>query len=359
MFSLLLKFLERAGTSDCGSITGMLTVLVNGEDDLDELIANAARSILDGHIVLARKLAHRNHYPAIDILQSISRCMPDVVSKLHLAIAGRMKDLAVACHENEDLIQIGAYAQGSSDRVDRAVKIHQPLTAFLQQARIRKVTFALWAGWLWGREAVEPYKIALRRRRYDWAWNATALHAAFSHLFDLLPLGTPFFGLLPEAEPSFLTSALTAAGAAGFGLKSLALRTEHDPVQMVWERGEHLNRELVEPEMGLIRETIRDHLLKRGEPAGYLHLHAAGLIALAESHTLKKRDQGFDEALRKTQSTIEAAVKGDADLVHYSNGESVETGLWDIKKGVRTYPQGVLRKVLTTNLLSTALKLRR
>src|ERR1044071_5680653 len=87
---------------------------------------------------------------------------------------------------------------------------------------------ALWAGWLWGREAVEPFKIALRRRRYDWAWNATALHAAFGHLFDLLPLGTPFFGLLPEAEAPFLTSVLTAAGTAGFDLQLLALRTEHD-----------------------------------------------------------------------------------------------------------------------------------
>ena len=222
--------------------------------------------------------------------------------------------------------------------VKKEIPISAVVTALPRPNQAYWTLSALWAGWLWGREAVEPYKIALRRRRYDWAWNATALHAAFSHLFDLLPLGTPFFGLLPEAEPSFLTSALTAAGAAGFGLKSLALRTEHDPVQMVWERGEHLNRESVEPEMGLIRETIRDHLLKRGEPAGYLHLHAAGLIALAESHALKKRDQGFDEALRKTQSTIEAAVKGDADLVHYSNGESVETGLWDIKKGSKDLP---------------------
>ena len=73
---------------------------------------------------------------------------------------------------------------------------------------------ALWAGWLWGKEAVEPYKVALRRRRYDWAWNATALHSAFSHLNDLLPDGVPFFALLPEPEPSFLTSAFTAANAS-------------------------------------------------------------------------------------------------------------------------------------------------
>ena len=83
---------------------------------------------------------------------------------------------------------------------------------------------ALWAGWLWGREAVEPYKLALRRRRYDWAWNATALNAAFTYLFELLPFGTLFFGLLSEPEPSFLTSALTAASTAGFDLQSLIYR---------------------------------------------------------------------------------------------------------------------------------------
>jgi len=191
---------------------------------------------------------------------------------------------------------------------------------------------ALWAGWLWGRMAVEPYKVALRRRRYDWAWNATALHAACTHLFELLPLGTPFFGLLPEAEPSFLSSALTAAGAAGFDLKSLALRTEHDPIQMVWERGEHLHREYAEPQIGLIRDSIRSHLSARGEPAGYLHVHAAGLVALTESHALKKKDQGFDEALRKTQTAMEAAVKGSSSFIHYSGGESIETGLWGINE---------------------------
>jgi hypothetical protein len=77
---------------------------------------------------------------------------------------------------------------------------------------------ALWAGWLWGKEAVEPYKVALRRRRYDWAWNATALHSAFNHLNDLLPDGIPVFGLIPEPEPAFLTSVFTAANTAGFSM---------------------------------------------------------------------------------------------------------------------------------------------
>ncbi len=189
---------------------------------------------------------------------------------------------------------------------------------------------ALWAGWLWGREAVEPYKLALRRRRYDWAWNATALHAAFAHLFDLLPLGTPFFGLLPEPEPSFLTSALTAANAAGFDLQSLAMRTEYDPIQLLWKRGEHLKREVNKASIDDIQAAISSHLLERGEPASYLHVHAAGLIELAETHALKDKKQEFDEAMRGTQTLIQSALASDERFVHYSTGESVDTGLWGL-----------------------------
>ena len=189
---------------------------------------------------------------------------------------------------------------------------------------------ALWAGWLWGREAVEPFKIALRRRRYDWAWNATALNAAFNHLFELLILNTPFFGFLPEGEASFLTSALTAASAAGFDLQSLALRTEHDPMQLVWRRGEHLRREIGDVNIDDVRSSIYEHLTERGEPASYLHIHAAGLISLAETHSLKKKNQEFDEVLRDTQVLIQKALEEDARFVHYSTGESVDTGVWGL-----------------------------
>jgi flagellum-specific ATP synthase len=140
VFSMLPRFLERAGTSSAGTITGLFTVLVEG-DDLDEPVSDATRSILDGHIVLARRLAHQNHYPAVDILQSISRCMPDVVTAEHFTVAGRMKDLAAAYRENEDLIQIGAYASGSSERVDRSIRINEPFKAFLRQDRTEKCLF--------------------------------------------------------------------------------------------------------------------------------------------------------------------------------------------------------------------------
>ncbi len=191
---------------------------------------------------------------------------------------------------------------------------------------------ALWAGWLWGRPAVEPYRLALRRRRYDWTWNATALNATFRHLVELLALGTPFFGLLPEVEPAFLTSAIIAIGAAGFDLKGLALRTEHDPVQFLWERGEHLEREAATPDPVVLRNAIEEYLAARGEPVRYLYIHAAALLALADTHALKKRNEEFDSAFRRTQSVIEAALSEDPGCVHHSSGEGVETGLWGLRE---------------------------
>ena len=139
VFTMMPAFLERAGTSDKGTITGFFAVLVEG-DDMDEPIADAARSILDGHIVLSRELAHRNHYPAVDVLQSISRCQPDVITDEHFQCVGDIKDLFAAYRENEDLIQIGAYSVGSNRRVDLALKIHEPLIKFLRQGRGEKVS---------------------------------------------------------------------------------------------------------------------------------------------------------------------------------------------------------------------------
>ena len=232
--------------------------------------------------------------------------------------------------------------EGRLKDLAREVKKEIPIAAVIGSLPRPNQAFwtlsALWAGWLWGREAVEPFKVALRRRRYDWAWNATALHASFSHLFELLPLGTPFFGLLPEPEPSFLTSALTAASAAGFDLTSLALRTEHDPLQLTWTRGETLRRETNEPDLETVREAMHAHLIERGEPASYLHIHAAGLIALAESHALKKKGVEFDEALRETQSVIQKALSEDKRFVHYSSGENVDTGMWGLSGHGREDP---------------------
>ena len=111
------KLLERAGNSDKGSITGLYTVLVDG-DDFNEPITDTARSILDGHIMLSRKLGHKNHYPAIDILQSISRVMSQIVTDDHKRLAGKLKNVLATYQEAEDLINIGAYKSGSNPDID-------------------------------------------------------------------------------------------------------------------------------------------------------------------------------------------------------------------------------------------------
>jgi flagellum-specific ATP synthase len=132
VFALLPRLLERAGNSKNGSITGMYTVLVEG-DDMNEPIADAARSILDGHIVLSRKLASAGHYPAVDILESVSRVMPDVTTTEHRKAANYICDLLATYREAEDLINIGAYVKGSSQKIDKAVSMIEPIRSFLKQ----------------------------------------------------------------------------------------------------------------------------------------------------------------------------------------------------------------------------------
>jgi len=133
VFSLLPKLMERAGTSSGrGTITGLYTVLVEG-DDLSEPISDSVRAILDGHIVLSRRLASHNHYPAIDVLESISRLMIDVAPNEQLKLAMRFKDILATYREAEDLINIGAYAQGSNPAIDVAIQKFGAFNQFLRQ----------------------------------------------------------------------------------------------------------------------------------------------------------------------------------------------------------------------------------
>lgn len=140
VYSEMPKLLERAGRSDKGSITGLYTVLVDG-DDFNEPITDTARSILDGHIMLNRKLAHKNHYPAIDVLQSISRCMSQIAEKEHKSCAGRLKNVLATYSEAEDLINIGAYKAGSNPGIDYAIKKIEEVNQFLMQDVSDKYTF--------------------------------------------------------------------------------------------------------------------------------------------------------------------------------------------------------------------------
>jgi flagellum-specific ATP synthase len=132
VFSLLPKLLERAGRGEKGSITGFYTVLVDG-DDMNEPIADAVRSILDGHIVLSRKLANMGQYPAIDTLQSVSRVMPDIIDSDQWERARAFNEILSTYKEAEDLINIGAYVKGSNPQIDHALKKIGYLRQFLKQ----------------------------------------------------------------------------------------------------------------------------------------------------------------------------------------------------------------------------------
>ncbi|MDD4050689.1 MAG: FliI/YscN family ATPase [candidate division Zixibacteria bacterium] len=132
VFALLPKILERAGAGPKGSITGLYTVLVEG-DDFNEPISDAVRSVLDGHIVLSRRLATRNHYPAVDVLESVSRLMLSVITPEHRKAAGAVKELMAVYRESEDLINIGAYVRGSSAKIDHAIDCIDGINSFLQQ----------------------------------------------------------------------------------------------------------------------------------------------------------------------------------------------------------------------------------
>jgi len=140
VYGLLPKLLERAGTSGSGSITGIYTVLVEA-DDLNDPVGDAARSILDGHISLSRDLASRGHYPAIDVLQSVSRCMIDVTSAEHQTLAQRIRQALAVYRDAEDLINIGAYVKGSNSEIDLALKLMPGIKAFLQQGLFDECEF--------------------------------------------------------------------------------------------------------------------------------------------------------------------------------------------------------------------------
>lgn len=132
VYAQMPKLLERAGNSETGSITGLYTVLVDG-DDFNEPITDTARSILDGHIMLDRKLAHKNHYPAIDVLQSISRCMGQIATKDHKVAAGKLKTILATYTEAEDLINIGAYKAGANPGIDYAIEKIDKVNEYLCQ----------------------------------------------------------------------------------------------------------------------------------------------------------------------------------------------------------------------------------
>jgi hypothetical protein len=188
---------------------------------------------------------------------------------------------------------------------------------------------ALWAGWLWGREAAAQFKSVLRRRRYDWNWHAAALYAAMKNLSDHLPLNAPFFAIIPEVEPAFLTAAFLAAAGAGFDLSGLALRTHHDPAQVLWHRRafSHDDKEPAEIDPDSVCKAMELALTERGEPVPYLYLHAAGLESMATDLSLRWRA----EALTQIHAPIQEAL-AKAEFIHHAESSNLEIGLWGYAK---------------------------
>jgi hypothetical protein len=195
---------------------------------------------------------------------------------------------------------------------------------------------ALWAGWLWGRDAVGPFKSVLRRRRYDWAWHTAALSSAFASLEAMLPVGTPVWGLVGEAEPGFITAALTAAEETGLDLEGLCLRDENIQAQITWRRKAPASLE--KAPTGFARQCAvqgaLDFLQERGEPAEYLHFHSAALTAMAQEHKLLVFPK-MDEASRDHQTGREE-VPEPTPAQHFA-------GLQTLLKEVFTYRAGFRR----------------
>ncbi|MCA9099459.1 MAG: EscN/YscN/HrcN family type III secretion system ATPase, partial [Planctomycetaceae bacterium] len=141
VFALLPRLLERSGRSARGSITGFYTVLVEA-DDANEPISDSVRGILDGHIMLSRALAHQAHWPAIDVLGSISRSMSDIVAREHRAAADNLRQLMAAYRQSEDLISVGAYKSGSNPMVDLAIRMRDPILNYLRQSASEHRSFS-------------------------------------------------------------------------------------------------------------------------------------------------------------------------------------------------------------------------
>ena len=196
---------------------------------------------------------------------------------------------------------------------------------------------ALWSGWLWGHAAVGPFKSVLRRRRYDWQWHAEALKALFDNLGEILPPETLFFGLLAETEPGLVSAVFLASQAAGFEINGLAMRSELEPMQILWKKapaairpasktGKHKKRQLL-LDVNYTRKVIREILEKNNEPLVYLQLHSLSLAALAQKGML----QWSDEALSGLEKNIHSALAS-AEFVDLEGRSTPESGRWALKK---------------------------
>ncbi len=189
---------------------------------------------------------------------------------------------------------------------------------------------AVWAGWLWGRQAVLPLKSALERRRYDWQWHTNALGNAFSALRKHAPRGFPLFGLIPELVPGFLSAVMVAAHTSDFVLDGLALRSDQAFGQATWRAGKSRSGPSAKNIESVTRDAIQAHLEQRGEPTTYLLLHAAGLISIQKEGILPETPPGsHGDAVSVIQSSVDRVFADNSFMRRYeSKAQSNESGQW-------------------------------
>lgn len=186
---------------------------------------------------------------------------------------------------------------------------------------------ALWSGWLWGREAVGPFKSVLRRRRYDWNWQTEALKALFTSLAENTSAEIPFFGILAEPEPAFLSAAFLAARLAGFRLDDFAVRAEQEPAQVRWKKAPRLPPARLPLAENFARKALREILEQHGQPLPYLSLHAAALAAFISRGMLP----GAGEGVAAFEMVIQAAL-GSPDFIDLEGRAAPERGLWALTR---------------------------
>ncbi len=211
------------------------------------------------------------------------------------------------------------------------IDLEAVVTAFPRPNQAFWTLSALWAGWLWGPEAVEHFKSVLRRRRYDWNWHTTAMQSVLSRLRAALPRPTPCLGLIDEVEPGFLSAVVLGANLGGLQLSGLAMRTQDSQAQLHWMASASKARAPTSPDfVKIFSQAARQHLLElRGEPAPYLNLHAAGLASVAE-HPLKPTGRHPGDLLSQLHHAFHRALTAPAAEFRKIEGgsKSIETGLW-------------------------------
>jgi hypothetical protein len=200
---------------------------------------------------------------------------------------------------------------------------------------------ALWSGWLWGQEAVGPFRAVLRRRRYDWSWHTAALRAALEYLEPFTPKGTPFLGLIGEAEPGFLSAATLAGAEMGFAIQGIALRSHTDQAQILWLKSDehrYLNETAREALVETANQAAVKHLTRRAEPVDYLHLHCATLQAILTSRETEGASptNPHAETLTGLNEILAEAFNYRGGLLRFGGSEkSLEVGSWWLRMDLR------------------------